>query len=115
MQGFRGWGRGLRKGVAAWYEGKAPEALAYQVAKYQRRDGWSHRDLLRLAHPATADPARQAVYRWVVGGPEALGPREVKRGEAVASYPDVAAAPAARCSPRWTRPETADRAAGSSA
>ncbi len=89
VQGLRGWGRGLRKGVAAWYEGKAPGALAYQVAKYQRRNGWSHRDLLRLAHPATADPSRQAVYRWVVGGAEALGPREVKRGEAVASYPDV--------------------------
>jgi 60 kDa SS-A/Ro ribonucleoprotein len=91
VQGLRGWGRGLRTGIAAWYEGKDPGALAYQVAKYQRRDGWSHRDLLRLAHPATADPARQAVYRWVVGGAGALGPRELKRGEAVASYPDVAA------------------------
>ncbi len=90
VQGLRGWGRGLRKGVAAWYEGKAPEALAYQVAKYQRRNGWSHRDLLRLAHPATSDPARQAAYRWVAGGAEALGPREVKRGGGVASYPDVA-------------------------
>ena len=85
----------LRKGIAAWYEGKAPEALAYQVAKYQRRNGWSHRDLLRLAHPATADPARQAVYRWVVGGAEALGPREVKRGEAVALVPRGRRAPAA--------------------
>src|SRR4051812_2640355 len=45
VQGLRGWGRGPRKGVAAWYEGKAPEALAYQVAKYQHRNGWSHRDL----------------------------------------------------------------------
>jgi 60 kDa SS-A/Ro ribonucleoprotein len=91
VQGLRGWGRGLRKGIAGWYEGKSPEALAYQVAKYQRRDGWSHRDLLRLAHPAPAEPARQAIYRWVVGGPGALWPREVRRGEAVASYPEVAA------------------------
>src|SRR4051794_32615145 len=91
VQGLRGWGRGLRKGIAGWYEGKTPEALAYQVAKYQRRGGWSHRDLLRLAHPVAADPARQATYRWVVGGAEALGPRAVKRGEAVASYPEVAA------------------------
>jgi 60 kDa SS-A/Ro ribonucleoprotein len=91
VQNVRGWGRGLRKGVAAWYEGKNPDALAFQVAKYQSRNGWSHRDLLRLAHPVTADPARQAVYRWVVGGAEALGPREVKRGESVTSYPDVSA------------------------
>lgn len=91
VQGLRGWGRGLRKGVAAWYEGKTPEALAFQVAKYQRRNGWSHRDLLRLAHPVAADPARQAAYRWVVGGAEALGPREVRRNgaAALASYPEV--------------------------
>jgi 60 kDa SS-A/Ro ribonucleoprotein len=44
-----------------------------------------------LAHPVTADPARQAVYRWVVGGPEALGPREVKRGDRTVHYPDVTA------------------------
>lgn len=91
VQGVRGWGRGLRKGIAAWYEGKPAADLAYQVAKYQRRHGWSHRDLLRLAHPATADPARQAVYRWVVGGRDALGPRRVRRRGAVAGYPDVAA------------------------
>ena len=110
VQGLRGWGRGLRKGIAAWYEGKTPEALAYQVAKYQRRNGWSHRDLLRLAHPATADPARQAVYRWVVGGAEALGPREVKRGEAVASYPEVAAH-LPRLLAAMDEARTADRAA----
>ena len=56
-----------------------------------RRNGWSHRDLLRLAHPVTADPARQAVYRWVVGGKDALGPREVKRGDRTVLYPDVTA------------------------
>jgi 60 kDa SS-A/Ro ribonucleoprotein len=91
VQGIRGWGRALRKAVAAWYEGKTPDDLAYQVAKYQRRGGWSHRDLLRLSHVASTDPARQAVYRWIVAGREALGPREVKRGEASASYHDVAA------------------------
>ena len=103
VQGLRGWGRGLRRGIAAWYEGKAPDALAYQVAKYQRRDGWSHRDLLRLAHPATADPARQAVYRWVVGGAEALGPR---RSSGARRSPRTPTSPRTcpRCSARWTRP-----------
>jgi 60 kDa SS-A/Ro ribonucleoprotein len=95
VEGLRGWGRGLRKAVAGWYEGKTPEALAFQVAKYQRRNGWSHRDVLRLAHPATTDPARQSVYRWAVGGRAALGERSVTRGRgekaAVAAYPDVQA------------------------
>jgi 60 kDa SS-A/Ro ribonucleoprotein len=92
VQAFRGWGKTLKRGVAAWYEGRKADDLAYQVAKYQRRNGWSHRDLLRLAHPKSADPAHQAVYRWVVGGSDALGVREVKRGEALSSYPEVAPA-----------------------
>jgi 60 kDa SS-A/Ro ribonucleoprotein len=91
VDGLRGWGRGLRKGFAAWYERLDANALAYQVAKYAQREGWSHRDLLRLAHPVTSDPARQAVYRWVVGGAGALAERDVKRGEAVMSYSDVTA------------------------
>ena len=30
--------------------------LALQVVKYQQRDGWSHGDLLRLAHPKAPEP-----------------------------------------------------------
>src|SRR5262245_22283305 len=75
VQKFRGWGRGLRKGIARWYAEKDADTLAYQVAKYQSRNGWSHRDLLRLAHPATDDPARDAVLRWAVGGIDALKAR----------------------------------------
>lgn len=50
VDGLRGWGRGLRSGLGRWYEGKTPEQLAYQVLKYQARNKWSHRDVLRLAH-----------------------------------------------------------------
>lgn len=91
VEGLRGWGRGLRKGTAAWYERLSADDLAYQVVKYQRREGWSHRDLLRLAHPVTTDAGRQAVYRWVVGGMDALGARTIKRGEASVVYDDVSA------------------------
>src|SRR5438445_12992 len=51
VKAFRGWGRGLRRAVGDWYAGKEPGELAYQLTKYQRRNGWSHRDLLRLTHP----------------------------------------------------------------
>ena len=67
VDGLRGWGRGLRKAVGGWYAGKTDEALAFQLAKYQSRDGWSHRDLLRLAHPMPDGEARKALYRWAVG------------------------------------------------
>ncbi len=74
VNGMRGWGRGLREGIARWYEGQPNSAaLANQVVKYRQRDGWSHRDLLRLAHPKTTDPVRNAIYRWVVDGWEGVG------------------------------------------
>ena len=51
VEQFRGWGRGLRRAVAGWYTSKDVDQLAYQLVKYRQREGWSHRDLLRLAHP----------------------------------------------------------------
>lgn len=46
-----GWGSAKTKAIAAWYTTRDDEALSYQVAKYRQRDGWTHRDVLRLAHP----------------------------------------------------------------
>lgn len=63
----RGWGPALRRGVAAWYEREDLEKLAYQLIKYRNRDGWTHRDLLRLSHPEAATPMAAAVYDWVCG------------------------------------------------
>lgn len=50
-QSQRGWGVMLRKAIQNWYESKPAEKLAYDVIKYRQRNGWSHRDVLRLAHP----------------------------------------------------------------
>ena len=67
VEQFRGWGRGLRRAVARWYEGKTSDNLAYQMVKYQSRDGWAQRDLLRLAHPEVAKGGVNDVLAWVVG------------------------------------------------
>lgn len=67
VQGFRGWGRGLRRAVAAWYQQEV-ERLAYQMIKYAQRDGWSHRDLLCLSHPVPPSTAHAALYDWIVRG-----------------------------------------------
>lgn len=64
---FRGWGRALRGAVRRWYAQPA-ESLAYQLVKYQRRDGWSHRDLLRLAHPRPPTDAHAILYHWATRG-----------------------------------------------
>lgn len=61
---LRGWGRGLRTAIRRWYDDKPADALAYQVVKYREREGWSHRDALRVGHPKT----HQALYRWIVSG-----------------------------------------------
>lgn len=66
VRGFRGWGRGVRRAVAGWYTEKAPRELAYQLLKYPSRDGWSHRDALRLAHPRPASDEQRALFARVV-------------------------------------------------
>jgi 60 kDa SS-A/Ro ribonucleoprotein len=81
---MRGWGRGLRKAVARWYTSKDNKKLAYQLIKYQQRDGWSHADLLRLAHPKTQDTETSALFRYVLDGwsnmePSANSEREIIR------------------------------------
>lgn len=63
---FRGWGRALKRAVASWYTDKSADKVAYQVAKYRQREGWTHRDLFRVSHPVSQDPAFQAVGNFVL-------------------------------------------------
>jgi 60 kDa SS-A/Ro ribonucleoprotein len=89
VEGFRGWGRSLRRAVGRWYAAQPVDALAYQAVKYRQREGVTHRDVLRLAHPAeqvsarnptlevSADHAR--LFEWIVRGGETDGlPRLVE-------------------------------------
>jgi 60 kDa SS-A/Ro ribonucleoprotein len=71
-EGFRGWGRGLRRAVAAWYTQPA-DRLAYQAIKYGSRDGWAQRDLLRLAHPKGVTEQHEAILHWIARGWEGVG------------------------------------------
>jgi 60 kDa SS-A/Ro ribonucleoprotein len=89
VEGFRGWGRSLRRAVGRWYAARPVDELAYQAVKYRRREGVTHRDLLRLAHPAqsvsagnptlavSAEHAR--LFDWIVRAGETDGlPRLVE-------------------------------------
>jgi len=76
---LRGWGRGLRRAVGNWYRARYADDLAYQILKCPRRGGWSHRDLLRLAHPTPATREQAAVFRWILGGADGMGRRTVVR------------------------------------
>ncbi|MGH7630423.1 MAG: TROVE domain-containing protein [Gemmatimonadales bacterium] len=68
VQAFRGWGRGVRRAVAAWYTAKPAEDVIHQVLKYPSRDGWAHRDALRLAHPKAPTVAHDLVFRYATRG-----------------------------------------------
>ena len=62
--GSCGWGRGMRTAISDWYNKKRPEALAMALTKYQQREGWSHRDVLRLAHCKPSDRAHQLLFKY---------------------------------------------------
>lgn len=71
--GMRGWGAALKRAVANWYTSKTPDQIAYQAVKYQSRDGWSQRDILRLAHPKAGDnEAMNNVFKYIVRGVQGI-------------------------------------------
>lgn len=81
---LRGWGRTLRRAVAAWYQpvpldAKGIDNLAYQMVKYQARDGWSHADLIRLSHVGSNDPACAALFDWALHGWKDAAPGEDRK------------------------------------
>ncbi len=64
----RGWGRALRSAVAHWYNGRPAAEVAADMLKCPEYEGWTHRDLLRMAHPEPATPAHNALFQWAVDG-----------------------------------------------
>ena len=89
VEQFRGWGRSLRRAVGGWYTGRPVDAAAHQAVKYRQRDGVTHRDLLRLAHPGgtvsagnpslEVSPEHAALFEWIARGTAADGlPRIVE-------------------------------------
>src|SRR5204862_8219570 len=68
-----GWGRGMRRAIANWYVSTSASYLAFQAVMYQQRDCWSHRDLLRLAHPVPPLDEHNLVFNWIVKGWPGVG------------------------------------------
>ena len=101
VEGFRGWGRSLRRAVGGWYAARSPESLAYQAVKYRQRDGMTHRDLLRLAHPAgrvgAGNPTlelgdeHRRLFEWIARGGETDGLPRIVEGFALAQSAETPA------------------------
>jgi 60 kDa SS-A/Ro ribonucleoprotein len=77
VKALGGWGRGTKTAVSNWYTSQSAEALAHQLVKYQQRNGWSHADLLRKAHPQDPDAVRQGLFRYALKGMDGLAAHTV--------------------------------------
>lgn len=66
------WNAAAKRGLSKWYTNRSIEKLAVQVLKYQSRNGWSHRDVLRLAHVKATNEVQNNLFKYVVKGGEAL-------------------------------------------
>lgn len=58
------WNAVAKRAVSAWYTSRPENRLAIQMLKYQQRNGWSHRDVLRLAHVKPQTPVQNAMFRF---------------------------------------------------
>lgn len=68
VKAIGGWGPAVQKSIARYYVANEPDKLVYHAVKYQQRNGWSHRDLLRLCHIKPPTPEHGAIYRYMVKG-----------------------------------------------
>ncbi len=66
LKSLGGWNRSKLRVVKRWFAEDANH-VAFQVLKYQNRDGWSQRDVLRVAHPKPLTAAHDQVMAWVTG------------------------------------------------
>ena len=66
------WNAAAKRGIASWYTKRKEDKLAVQLLKYQSRNGWAHRDVLRLAHVKPTNDVQSALFRYSVKGSEAI-------------------------------------------
>jgi 60 kDa SS-A/Ro ribonucleoprotein len=72
VEKFRGHGRSLNRALKRWYTDKEPSQAAFQAMKFQQRNGWSHRDILRLCKPK-AEGDMNTVFHWITKGWDSVG------------------------------------------
>ncbi len=65
---MRGFGKVIREAGQAWLSREDVKGLAYQLLKYQQRQGFSHRDALRLFHVKPTSDDHDALFKWVLNG-----------------------------------------------
>ncbi len=64
LKDLRGWGKFVKKIFTNWYLKQSVRDLAFQMIKYQNRNGWTHRDLLRLNHIKAEEKDRDLLFYY---------------------------------------------------
>lgn len=72
-----GFGSSVRKALSDWYLKKDLEALSYQLVKYRQRNGWTHFDVLSLAHPKADSEQRNVLFKFAKSGTDLDVPSNV--------------------------------------
>ena len=98
-----GWGRGVRRIFGDWYVKRSLADAAFQIVKYQSRNGWAVRDILRKAHVKPkgendgTNSSFDPLFRWACAGAgeeaapgQAVEKRSPIAPSVLASIPDLA-------------------------
>lgn len=67
VKSLGGWGRGTKRALSNFYTSMDDDRLGEQLVKYQSRDGWSHKDVLRKIHIKPKGHAQRLAFKWAVG------------------------------------------------
>ncbi len=67
-----GWNNLHKRAITSWYKERDLYTLIYQVTKYKDREGYTHRDILRLAHIYPEKLEEKIIYRYIAKGVDEL-------------------------------------------
>lgn len=66
FNGSTGWNALHKRSLRKWFLSKPRQDLAYQMTKYNHRNGWTQKDLIRLIHIKPADECDDELLRYFV-------------------------------------------------
>jgi 60 kDa SS-A/Ro ribonucleoprotein len=77
IKSMRGFGKVVSRAINNWYTNKDEKSLAFQLSKYQQREGWSHKDVFRLSHPKFGKRGgKYQISKWIMKGEVPTGKTE---------------------------------------
>jgi 60 kDa SS-A/Ro ribonucleoprotein len=68
--GSKAWNKTMKNYISQWYLTKSPSDLLYLITKYQNRNNWTHKDVIRLCHVKTNDFYLNQIFRFIIKGLE---------------------------------------------